>query len=424
MTIPDDWTVSTAEQLCHFENNRRIPVSESERAKRPGDIPYYGANGLQGYIDYAIFNEDLILLAEDGGHYDDFTNRPIAYRITGPAWVNNHAHAIRSRDPNFQNFLFYSLEHKDIRADVVGGTRGKLNLGQLKNLQIAHPVNVSESIAIAEIIQSADDVIRFQRTLISKLEMIRRGLLKDFFSYGIDEEGALRSPETHDFGLFGLNQIPSSWEMRTLESLSIDVIDGDRGKNYPKKSEMEPNGYCLFLSAKNVTKTGFKFDEKNFITQEKHETLRNGALTRGDIVITTRGTVGQFGLFSNDIHFEHMRINSGMAIIRNNSAEISNEYLFMALNSDLIKKQISQVSYGTAQQQLNIPQISNLMIPFCSSEEQTRLLHSYNSLLNRLDVENRILDKYRKIKLGLMNDLLTSRVRVPTPSPDGVEVAA
>src|SRR5574337_2234521 len=107
-------------------DNLRIPINGAERFSRAGTVPYYGANGLQGWIDRPLFNEPLILLAEDGGNFDDFTTRPIAYRIDGPAWVNNHAHIIRSKSGVCQSFIFWSIVHKDIRKYIAGGTRTKL----------------------------------------------------------------------------------------------------------------------------------------------------------------------------------------------------------------------------------------------------------------------------------------------------------
>ena len=80
-----------------------------------------------------------------------------------------------------------------------------------------------------------------------------------------------------------------------LGQINIEVIDGDRGKNYPHQDELLKEGSCVFLSANNVTSSGFKFDSVVFITEEKDKILRNGKLVRNDIVITTRGTVGNVG---------------------------------------------------------------------------------------------------------------------------------
>ena len=84
-----------------------------------------------------------------------------------------------------------------------------------------------------------------------------------------------------------------------------EIIDGDRGKNYPKAEEFSDEGYCLFLSAKNVTKDGFLFEQMQFISEEKDNLLRKGKLCRGDIVITTRGTIGNIAFYDDDIRDQH-----------------------------------------------------------------------------------------------------------------------
>jgi type I restriction enzyme S subunit len=98
---------------CHILDYLRVPLNGEERKKIKGNIPYYGANGVQGYINNYIFNDDLILLAEDGGNFEEYQNRPIAYRISGKSWVNNHAHILKAKDGYDQDFIFYSIVHKD-----------------------------------------------------------------------------------------------------------------------------------------------------------------------------------------------------------------------------------------------------------------------------------------------------------------------
>lgn len=107
-----------------------------------------------------------------------------------------------------------------------------------------------------------------------------------------------------------------TFDIVQLCDINIDVIDGDRGKNYPHQDELLEAGHCLFLSAKNVTQNGFLFADNQFITQKKDELLNNGKLMRGDIVITTRGTVGNVAIYSDEVPYDNIRINSGMLIIR------------------------------------------------------------------------------------------------------------
>lgn len=101
-----DWIKLNIEDVCDILDSQRIPINAEEREKRIGDVPYYGANGLQGYIDDYIFDEPLILMAEDGGRFEEYATRTIAYRIYGKSWVNNHAHVLRAKEQYSQNFIF------------------------------------------------------------------------------------------------------------------------------------------------------------------------------------------------------------------------------------------------------------------------------------------------------------------------------
>jgi len=113
--IPKEWEVRRLDQMVEILDHMRVPISSEERSRRLGAVPYYGANGQQGWIDHFLFDEPLILVAEDGGNFDDFATRPIAYRISGKSWVNNHAHILRASNGNSLDFIFLTLAHRDIR---------------------------------------------------------------------------------------------------------------------------------------------------------------------------------------------------------------------------------------------------------------------------------------------------------------------
>ena len=141
------------------------------------------------------------------------------------------------------------------------------------------------------------------------------------------------------------------YEVKELGDIEIEVIDGDRGKNYPHQNELFEEGECVFLSANNVTSSGFKFDTVVYITAEKDRILRNGKLQRNDIVITTRGTVGNVALYDGTVPFDNVRINSGMLIVRCKEG-VDSRYLYDVLRSEAFLRQIKQIQTGTAQPQL------------------------------------------------------------------------
>ena len=136
-----------------------------------------------------------------------------------------------------------------------------------------------------------------------------------------------------------------------IGNTDIELIDGDRGKNYPHQNELRLEGDCVFLSANNVTTDGFKFDNVVYITAEKDRALRNGKIQRGDIVITTRGTVGNVAYYNQQIPYDNIRINSGMRIVRCHE-QIKSEFLYYVLRGVEFQRQIKQIQTGTAQPQL------------------------------------------------------------------------
>lgn len=217
-TPPLGWDIKTIDEVAEILDHMRVPVNSAERLLRGGDIPYYGANGLQGYIDKALFNEPLILMAEDGGFFDDYQTRPIAYRISGPSWVNNHAHVLRARPGTNFSFLFYSLEHKDIRWFIRGGTRSKLNQSELKTITLLVPKDFSEQELIALILDAADEAIAKTEALIAKLKAIKQGLLHDLLTRGLDDNGELRDPERRpgEFKMTKLGIVPRRWQIVRL----------------------------------------------------------------------------------------------------------------------------------------------------------------------------------------------------------------
>jgi hypothetical protein len=105
------------EQEADILDSRRIPVNSEERAKRVGDVPYYGAAGQVGFIDKHIFDEELVLLGEDGAPFLD-SGKPKAYLIHGKSWVNNHAHVLRGKPGLLNSFLLYQLNNLDYRPYV------------------------------------------------------------------------------------------------------------------------------------------------------------------------------------------------------------------------------------------------------------------------------------------------------------------
>lgn len=94
-SLPNGWDLTNLEDVVDILDSKRIPINAKERAERVGTVPYYGATGQVGWIDDYLFDEELVLLGEDGAPFFDMSKHK-AYLISGKSWVNNHAHVLRA----------------------------------------------------------------------------------------------------------------------------------------------------------------------------------------------------------------------------------------------------------------------------------------------------------------------------------------
>lgn len=184
--------------------------------------------------------------------------------------------------------------------------------------------------------------------------------------------------------------------MRYTIGQLAEIIDGDRGKNYPKQDEFYPQGYCLFLNTGNVTKEGLIFEENQFIMKEKDEALRKGKLKRGDIVYTTRGTVGNAGYYNSSVPYENVRINSGMVILRSDGEIVDARFLYQILKSEYYRPYFKQYCTGSAQPQLPIKNFSQIYLNVPDIKTQHRIadiLSVYDDLIENNQKQIKLLEE-------------------------------
>ena len=156
----------TIEQSCIILDSQRIPIAARDRI--PGPYPYCGANGVQDYVANYLFDDDLILLAEDGGHFDEIGH--VAYMISGKCWVNNHAHILKPMEPYNIYFILYCLNSIKFESEVNGSTRQKLTQSAMR--KIKHPCPPIElQNQFAEFVEQVDKS-RFNYT--KKYEALKR----------------------------------------------------------------------------------------------------------------------------------------------------------------------------------------------------------------------------------------------------------
>ena len=198
------------------------------------------------------------------------------------------------------------------------------------------------------------------------------------------------------------------WEQDKLDYI-FDILDGDRGKNYPSESDFLEEGPTLFLDTGNVRKNGFLFNTTKYITKERDCSLRSGKLQLFDFVLTSRGTLGNVAYYDKKTHVEYqsVRINSAMLILRPIRRNIfSDLYLKVVLHGNLIENFMKKNHVGSAQPHITKKDFSKMLVGIPSTfKEQEKIGLLFNNLDFLITLQQRQLDLYKKLKKGLLQKL-------------------
>lgn len=177
-----NWPEKTLDQISENLDRVRVPITKSERVA--GDIPYYGASGVVDHVADYLFDEDLLLVSEDGANLLARTY-PIAFSISGKSWVNNHAHALRFDDPAAQEFVRLYLNSISLEPYVSGMAQPKLNQKQLNRIPIPFPDDATRSEIVRRAHAISEETQRLQgnyEAALQDLEDLRQSLLQKAFA--------------------------------------------------------------------------------------------------------------------------------------------------------------------------------------------------------------------------------------------------
>ena len=343
--------------VADFLDSRRKPVKECDRIIGP--YPYYGANGLQGCINDFLFDENLILLAEDGGHFDN-PDRGVAYKISGKTWVNNHAHVIKPKEGVDLDYLCRVLENYDLTPWITGTTRGKLTKGGASEILIPLPP-LSEQRRIASILDQADELRQKRQQAIEKLDQLLQATFIDMFG----------DPASN----------PKGWNLGKLGDVIHSAKDGPHvSPNYSETG-------IPFLSTRHVRAGKIVWDDLKFITEEDAQIhWKKCKPTRGDILYTKGGTTGLAAVVDTDLDFA---VWVHVALLKTNHDKVRSEWLVSMLNTQYCYEQSQRYTHGIANRDLGLKRMVNIEMYIPSLDEQDKFVNFKNKLMkNNLLFEN------------------------------------
>jgi len=399
--IPEEWEVKTLNDSCNILDSKRIPLNSEEREKIKGNIPYYGANGVQGYVNEHLFNEELILLAEDGGYFDEFETRPIAYYISGKSWVNNHAHVLSAKPNNALKWIFYSLVHKNILPWINESTRTKLNQSDLKQIQI-HMPPLAEQQKIASILSGVDALIESTQMLIEKTETLKKGLMQKLLTRGI---GHARFKKVK--WMFGREiEIPEEWQLSTINQIA--TVHGRIGWKNLRSNEYVKTGFPMLSVWSLVENSPYGIDFAQSVkklTQFRYDESPEIQLHNDDVLVAKDGDIGRIGFIKK--LSEPATVNSHVVIVRTNHKSINPEFLYWFLKSKPFQTYCKAFTSGTTVPLFTQKDLRNFTISLPMLSEQARIA----SILSGVDA---IYDLFILIKARIVSAIFLTLLKLST----------
>ena len=365
--LPENWCWTYLTKAAECLDSFRKPINATERAGRNGNVPYYGATGQVGWIDDFLTDEDLVLLGEDGAPFLDLI-KDKAYLISGKAWVNNHAHILRSLFGDTGNrYLLHYLNSFNYAGYVNGTTRLKLTQASMDTIPIPLPP-LAEQQRIVDRIESLfaklDEAKEKAQAVADSFETRKAAILHKAFT----GELTAKWREEHGVGM-------DSWEKKSVGELCISLKYGTAKKS-------DASGNVVVLRMGNLQQG--EIDWSDLAYSNDPDDIERYKLFPGDVLFNRTNSaalVGKTAIYRG----EHPAIYAGYLIkLDYDHDKIIGDYLNYALNTLDAKKYCNSVKTdGVNQSNINAKKIGAYSFNVPNIPEQEKIVSVIQKLLSK-----------------------------------------
>ncbi len=371
----------------------RVPSSKTIGLERfqvkPGDLLL----GMSGSLDaYGVAGDDIELsyINQRVGRLTIFDEKKSCYSFF-------------SRLLTSTQYLQYAYK------EAVGVAQLNISPKQIEDFSFPQ-ISLEEQKCIAQIFDALDTTIDETEAIITKLKSIKQGLLHDLLTRGIDTNGELRPTQAeapHLYKPSELGWIPLDWDVVSLESISSTVTSGSRDW-----ARFYADSGALFIRIGNLTRDhiNFRFDSTIYVCPPRNGDGQRTRLEKDDILISITADLGIIGVVPDDMGEAY--INQHIALVRPNDTKINSRFIGHYLASPVIQTYISKLNDAGAKAGLNLPTIRRLKTAKPDITEQNLIAERLDEIDHRIKNAIAELSKLRHLKIGLVDDLLTGRVRV------------
>ena len=361
-------------EVCEVLDSKRVPITAANRVS--GQYPYYGANGVQDYVADYIFDDELVLLAEDGGNFGS-KEKPIAYRVSGKCWVNNHAHVLKPKAVIDVDYLCYSLMFYDVSGLVNGATRQKLTQSDMRKMEIPLRTMVEQKKIVCRL-NKLTELISLRKQQLAKLDELVKARFVEMFGEPVQNPNCWKTENLLDLG-YCKNGMNFHRDDCGTEIHCLGVGD------FKNHSTIRDVGSLPFISLNELPTSEYLLQDGDivFVRSNGNKELvgRCLAIYPAKIPVTYSGFCIRYRLTSN---------------------KITVSYLLRVLKADSVRKKMT--GRGANIQNLNQQILAQLVVPI----PPLSLQNQFAAFVERVDQQKQTvqqsLEKLELMKKALMQD--------------------
>lgn len=378
----DDWEQRKVYEIADRFDNLRVPVAANLRVA--GETPYYGANGIQDYVDGYTHDGEYVLVAEDGA--SDLKNYPVNY-VNGRIWVNNHAHVLQGKNNIASNrFLSYAISLANIESVLVGGGRAKLNADVMMNLNIDLPT-YKEQCRVAEYFSNLDNLITLHQRKYDHLLNIKKSMLEKMFP-----KNGKKAPEIRFDGF------TDDWEQRKFSELCDMVTVGIANSATHAYSD---SGIVMFRN-QNIKPNFLDDNDIIHIKPEFESRYKNKRLKKNDLLVARTGYPGTTCVVPEK--YENSQTFTTLIARPKNS--VNPYFLCQYLNSDIGVKYFESTQIGGGQKNSGAGILNEMPVMLPSGiEEESKIAEYFTNFDNLITLHQRKLEKLQNLKISMLKQM-------------------
>ena len=376
----DDWEQRKVQDVADRFDNLRIPVTANLRVH--GTTPYYGANGIQDYVDGFTHDGEFVLVAEDGAN--DLKNYPVKC-VNGRVWVNNHAHVLQGKVRIADNsFLAFAISQSDIESLLVGGGRAKLNAETLMSIEFRLPC-LQEQYRIGEYLSQLDNLITLHQRKLEKLMNVKKSMLEKMFP----KQGS-KVPEIR------FNGFTDDWEQRELGNL----VQFSKGNGY-SKGDLREAGTPIILYGRLYT------DYETVISDvDTYVCAKSGSVYSrgGEVIVPASGETSEDISIASVVEKPGFLLGGDLNIITP-PIQLDSVFLAISISNGKPHNDMAKMAQGKSVVHLHNSDLEKIDLLFPKHDEQIRISSFIRGVDHLITLHQRKLEKLKNIKKSMLEKM-------------------